>query len=304
MLRAWQADIKTNEDSNDVDALAFDLKNLCAQSKMGSFATRANRHDMLQAVARDIKSLGYHLPGAKSLKPKHVQGLVTLWQSQGLKDGTIANRLSAVRWWAEKVNKKSVMLRHNADYGVAPVRRMEKRAQKLDREKLTKIDDPYIAMSLELQAAFGLRREEAIKFNPSYADQGNGIQLRGSWAKGGRPRFVPITHQRQREVLDRAHALAGSCALIPQGRNYIEHLKAYEYQTLRVGLRNTHGLRHGWAQWRYKQLSGGMDCPAKGGPDPKTLRGREWEIDQDARRQLSQELGHNRIQITKTYLGG
>lgn len=287
-----------------MDALAFDLKNLCAQSKMGSFATRSNRHDMLQLVARDIKSLGYHLPGARSLKPKHVQGLVTLWQSQGLSDGTIANRLSAVRWWAEKVNKKSVVLRNNGDYGVAPVRRLEKRAQKLDREKLAKIDDPYIAMAIELQAAFGLRREEAIKFNPSYADQGDGIQLKGSWAKGGRPRYVPITHPRQREVLDRAHALAGNGSLIPAHRNYIEQLKAYEYQTLRVGLRKSHGLRHGWAQWRYKQLTGGKECPAKGGPDPKTLRGRDWEIDQMARQQLSLELGHNRIQITRTYLGG
>lgn len=296
--------MKTNEDLNDVDALAFELKNLCAQSKMGSFATRANRHDMLQAVARDIKGLGYHLPGARSLKPKHVQALVTLWQSQELSDGTIANRLSAVRWWAEKVNKASVVLRNNADYGVAPVRRTEKRAQKLDREKLANIDDPHIAMSVELQAVFGLRREEAIKFNPSYADQGDGIQLKGSWAKGGRPRYVPITHPRQREVLDRAHALAGSGALIPSRRNYIEQLKAYEYETLRVGLRKSHGLRHGWAQWRYKQLTGGMECPSKGGPDPKSLRGRERELDQDARRQLSLELGHNRIQITRTYLGG
>lgn len=296
--------MKTNEEFDDVDALAFDLKNLCAQSKMGSFATRANRHDMLQAVARDLKGLGYHLPGARSLKPKHVQGLVTLWQSQGLSDGTIANRLSAVRWWAEKANKASVVLRQNEEYGVAPVRRTAKRAQKLDREKLAKIEDRHIAMSLELQAAFGLRREEAIKFNPSYADQGDGIQLKGSWAKGGRPRYVPITHPKQRDVLDRAHALAGSGALIPPHRNYIEHLKAYEYQTLRVGLRNTHGLRHGWAQWRYKQLTGGMECPAKGGADPKTLQGREWEIDQNARQQLSLELGHNRIQITRTYLGG
>lgn len=287
-----------------MDALAFDLKTLCAESKMGSFATRSNRHDMLQGAARDIKSLGFHLPGARSLKPKHVQGLVTLWQSQGLSDGTIANRLSAVRWWAEKVNKASVVLRDNAGYGVAPVKRTAKRAQKLDRDKLARIDDPYVAMSVELQAAFGLRREEAIKFSPSYADKGTGIQLRGSWTKGGRPRFVPITHHRQRELLDRAHALVGAGALIPSDKNYIEQLKAYEYQTLKAGLRNPHGLRHAWAQWRYKQLTGGMDAPASGGPDPTTLRGKAWGLDQDARRQIAMELGHNRIAITKAYLGG
>lgn len=287
-----------------MDALAFDLKTLCAQSRMGSFATRANRHDMLQAAARELKTLGYHLPGARSLKPKHVQALVSLWQSQELSDGTIANRLSAIRWWSQMVDKGSVVRRTNAEYGVAAVRRLEVRAQKLDPDKLAKITDPFVAMSLELQAAFGLRREEAIKLNPSWADRGDGLQLRGSWTKGGRPRFVPITHPRQREILDRAHALAGAGALIPPHRNYIEHLKVYEYQTLRAGLRNTHGLRHGWAQWRYKQLTSGMDCPAKGGPDPSTLRGRAWQIDQEARRELSRELGHDRIQITRTYLGG
>ena len=41
-------------------------------------------------------------------------------------------------------------------------------------------------MSLELQQAFGLRREEAMKFQPSFADQGDHIRLKGSWTKGGK----------------------------------------------------------------------------------------------------------------------
>ena len=41
-------------------------------------------------------------------------------------------------------------------------------------------------MSLELQRAFGLRREEAMKFQPSYADQKDHITLKASWTKGGR----------------------------------------------------------------------------------------------------------------------
>lgn len=41
-------------------------------------------------------------------------------------------------------------------------------------------------MSLQLQQAFGLRREESIKFQPRYADRGDHIALKGSWTKGGR----------------------------------------------------------------------------------------------------------------------
>jgi hypothetical protein len=53
-------------------------------------------------------------------------------------------------------------------------------------------------MSLELQRAFGLRREEAIKFSPNYADQGDQLLLKASWTKGGKARTVPVRTQDQR----------------------------------------------------------------------------------------------------------
>ncbi|WP_425050445.1 integrase domain-containing protein [Pseudomaricurvus hydrocarbonicus] len=63
--------------------------------------------------------------------------------------------------------------------------------------------------SLELQGAFGLRREEAIKFVPAYADQDNRRGLKASWTKGGKAREIPVLTPEQRSVLDRAHRLAG-----------------------------------------------------------------------------------------------
>ena len=43
------------------------------------------------------------------------------------------------------------------------------------------------------------RREEAIKFTPSYADRGDRLAVKGSTAKGGRPREVPVlTHSQRR----------------------------------------------------------------------------------------------------------
>jgi len=49
-----------------------------------------------------------------------------------------------------------------------------------------------------------------IKFIPSYADQGDRLTLKPSWTKGGKARTIPIRTPEQREVLDRAHKLAGS----------------------------------------------------------------------------------------------
>ena len=94
--------------------------------------------------------------------------------------------------------------------------------------------DAHVRMSLELQRAFGLRREDGIKFRPSYADRDDHIVLKASWAKGGRERAIPIRNARQREVLDRAHCLAGAGSLIPLDRNYVHQLRVYEGYTCRA----------------------------------------------------------------------
>ena len=41
-------------------------------------------------------------------------------------------------------------------------------------------------MSVRLQAAFGLRREEAVKFEPGKAFRSDHIALKASWTKGDR----------------------------------------------------------------------------------------------------------------------
>jgi integrase len=157
-------------------------------------------------------------------------------------------------------------------------------------------------MGLALQQAFGLRREEAIKFMPNYADQGDHLLLKASWTKGGKARTVPIRTNEQREPLDRAHQLAGRGSLIPGNRNYVQQLRIYEGQTLRAGLSQLHGLRHAYAQQRYEELTG-WKAPAAGGPSSRTLAPEQKAKDRDARLIVSHELGHEREQITAVYLG-
>lgn len=82
-------------------------------------------------------------------------------------------------------------------------------------DALEGVRDAHVQMSLQLQQAFGLRREESIKFQPGYVDRGDHIALKGSWTKGGRERSVPITTVEQRRVFDQAHELAGAGSLIP-----------------------------------------------------------------------------------------
>ena len=126
----------------------------------------------------------------------------------------------------------------------------------LSQVDLSRIGDPYVRMSLELQRAFGLRREEALKLRPHDADRGDRLVLKASWTKGGKAREIRIDTTAQREVLDRAQQLAGRGSLIPAERSYIQHLKVYERHTANAGLSKLHGLRHAYAQQRYQDLTG------------------------------------------------
>ena len=140
-------------------------------------------------------------------------------------------------------------------------------------------------MALRLQEQFGLRREEAIKFAPSYADRGSKILLKASWTKGGRPREIPVLHDEQRRVLDEARALAGGGAMIPGHRNYKQQLEVCERQTAEAGLERMHRLRHRYAQTRYEAITG-WKPPAAGGPPMNSLKGARKRIDREAGRRF------------------
>ena len=284
--------------------LNYTLKQLCRNCREGSYATQRNRERILTQAANELHQMGYRGMQARSLKPKHIEALVKHWQEKDLSIGTIKNRMAALRWWAAKVNKLNVIARSNEFYGI-PDRRFvtnESKAKGLTETQLSKIKDEHVRMSLELQRAFGLRREEAMKFMPSYADQKDHVRLKASWTKGGKPRSIPVRTDAQRDVLNRARELAGFGSLIPPHRSYVQQLRVYEGNTTRAGLSNMHGLRHAYAQERYEELTG-WQCPATGGLDSKQLTSEQREADHEVRMTISQELGHEREQVTAAYLG-
>lgn len=286
-----------------MDHLTMELVKLCRRNRNGSLGTQNNRQRGLTAMAYQLNQMGYQLKSARSLKPKHIDALVELWQDEDCTSATIRNRLSWLRWWGEKVNKASIIARENRAYNAADRDKNEvNRAQALDQSKLATIECPHVRASLLLQAAFGLRREEAIKFQPSYAIRQNRIRLKSSWTKGGRYREIPITSNGQRHVLNLVQKIAQNSSLIPTDKTYKQHLRSYEYVTLKAGLRNTHGLRHMYAQWRYRMLTG-FACPHVGGKHWQEMTPEERAKDRAARQRVSQELGHNRLSITDVYLG-
>jgi hypothetical protein len=285
--------------------LNYDFKQICRHNRDGSYATQADRQGILDLVADQLYEMGFRGLRAQGFKPKHVERLAERWLSEQLAPGTIKNRMSHLRWLAEKIGKENIVARSNAAYGIADrvyVTNLSK-AKDLDQQQLEQIRCPYTVMSLRLQDAFGLRRESSIKIIPGKADRGEVLLLQPSWNKGGREIAVPIRTAEQRQLLDEAKALAGGKSLVAPGyATYVAYLKHFRHECERVGIHGVHGHRHRYAQRRYLELSG-QECPARGGPRSKQLSREQRERDREVRLQISHELGHGRAQVTGVYLG-
>ncbi len=290
--------------------LDYQLVQLCKDNRKESKATTANRRAMFRLFAKQLEENGYNIRKMTphDLKGRHVNKLLEQWRKDGISTATIKNRMSALRWWAKEINNEGAV-KSNVELNIE--RRVfvtnESKAISLENIDLSKIDE-NIAQSLRLQDSFGLRREESMKFQPEFAldgqwiDNAKYIVLKPTWTKGKRGRTIPISNENQRKELRKAYALAqkNGGSMIPKEKSYKSHKSNFESVTHALGVGQTHGLRHGYAQTRYLELMG-FPCPAVGGS--RSLTSEEIAKDKEIRMLISEELGHSRINITSVYLG-
>lgn len=283
--------------------IIYDVDQVLKHNRDGSFETQITRAEILRAFAKTTGKANKKLV-LKGLKPKHITQAVESWKEQNLSPATIKNRVAHLRWLAGKINKQNIIPRTNAELGIA--NRVYKdnsvnKAKDIDELKLAKLNERQ-ALSVRLQREFGLRREESLKFKPSYADNGDKIILRANWCKGGRPREIPVRTDSQRKLLNECHNLVKNKSLIPNESNYIKARMLLSKTCENSDIKNMHGFRHAYAQERFLELAG-FECPKNGGPIFKEMTQEQKQTDEVARLQVSKELGHNRIQITVNYLG-
>ena len=290
-------------------ATKHDLKHsvltILRHNKDGSFATQANRRTQLLKLAEDLLAKGFYIRNIHQLKAKHIYRMLDHWKAGGISVGTIKNRMANVRWLAEKINKPGIIPISNDQLKIERRQYITNKDKSIEltAEKIEKITDENVKLSLQLQQAFGLRKEESIKIKIYEAVQESLLKLRGAWCKSGREREVPIRTAEQWQVVEACKAHVGNInrALIPIDKSYYQHMKRYENQIAAAGINKAHGLRHAYAQQRYFELAG-WHCPAKGGPTKNNLTSGQKKLDQQAREIISKELGHDRV-IASVYCG-
>ena len=274
------------------------------QNRDGPPARQQARRQNLMRCLRQLLERGYDPRwDVHELGRKEITRLVHDWRSSGLSHRTIANRLVDLRWLAGKVGRLD-RIPSNKALGIPSqgnvLKRDEDRARELDYAVLRKLE-VHAQLVTELRREFGLRCAEAAKFQHGYATresrEPDRIRLAASWCKGGKPREIFITTDRQRDLLNRVcrhqnarpGGPAGPRSMIPVHMTFRDYLSEYNRACYAVGVPGDE-LRHAWAQERFETITG-FPPPLAGGPDyghlPETGRSR-WD---EAEKILRLELG-------------
>lgn len=284
-----------------------------AFDKAKRFLSAETRYDYQNGIRKMVKELhaaGYQLSNIHHLKTKHFNFLINQWKKNGISNAVIKNRLSQGRYLSQLIGKPDLLPKRNDALDIGKRSYVPAKSKAIHAIDITKFENHLICYSVQLEQQFGLRRQEAIKFVVSYADLGDRIRLKPSWTKGGVTREIPVTSLEQRALLDELKANIGeNKALIPDDKNYAYQKRVYDEAVIKAGYNNLHGLRHAYAQRRYFEVTNqrtqgnGWHAPFNGGKSRKNLSSVQREIDDEARKIISRELGHVRPQISAVYLG-
>lgn len=296
--------------------------------KTVSHKTRHERGQFLRRFFRDLKTkAGFNtVPDPRNLGQKHIHAMVHVWQKEHLAPATIQTYLSFLRGLGMWMGKHG-FVRGPEHYGLSleeyqrheyAQRDKSWSAAAIDIEDLIErvcAYDRYVGASLRLISAMGLRRKESIQFRPfehvlPFCETGlpldhktadRYVRIKG---KGGRVRFIPLDSPARLAAVDLAQGLVcNRDAYLGNPANDLkQNLRRFDYVLEKFGITfrklgaTAHGLRHEALIDHFEALTG-QPPPVRGGG------GLPNDIDQLARKAVSELAGHARIRASGAYCG-
>lgn len=273
-----------------------------------SVATISNRWEQFASFAKS-RGVGSLEKITTQLVQQYAQQLQNRIAVGSMSAATAQNYISAVNstMSATPTNWKVVRpvadcaLPHRSNVRTAPPASLDSTKFANARAQMSARDDALVQVAKN----FGLRSKEAALFDAKsalkQAEKQGIIEIR-SGTKGGRVRFVKITQDHQIEVLrNAAKVQQDSHNFIDKDRTYRDFGK--DLNNIRGTLKSStgkclHDLRAAYACERYQQITG-HPAPVVAG---KMLADKSADL--LARQQIANELGHGRIDVTVSYLGG
>ncbi|MCT4535178.1 integrase domain-containing protein [Halodesulfovibrio sp.] len=290
----------------------------------GSRKTQYTNKAQAMRFAKLLFKLGYRPQHWKNITNKHVGVVVDEWKRQGKETSTIKAYVGSIRSLAKAYGNVSLH-KLNSAFGIGRRSTIPKRSRAVPYKIYQEVKDHLLAGSerhkrighqLIVMNELGLRPEEARKINPDIALLPDERIYVSAGTKGGRDRII---HDPTKEQVEAVKALA---PYIGQYGNSIPdttseaNWEKYVYKVVStLGLSiaacgaSLHGLRHAFAHRRYHELTN-LDAPCLH-CNPETFRqaaydehGPQWrKVHDRAVVILAHELGHNRGEVTASYLG-
>ncbi len=214
------------------------VRSILSSNREDSYATQRKRGYALADAARTLHEK-FGLQKWANLGQKHVMAVVDQWKMDDRGRRGIEEKLSHLRWLVRKIGKANLVPRTNAELGVAPGPRHTRAGKTIPDEKFAAIvaavSDERVRMALLLGRYLGLRFREAMLFRPGRDFDGQRVWVKRG-TKGGRPRYLFVHSDRQREVLAKAVALTGGgdASLVPREVPTFEKWRQHCYRVLRA----------------------------------------------------------------------
>jgi site-specific recombinase XerC len=301
-----------------------------AKHKNVSLQTMVERQRFLAGFFHELRhQTRFNNLDPRQLATRHIETMVARWVDRGLATATIHNRLSFLRTYAGWIGKPGLVLPPERYVGIDSVHVHRVRVATEDASwsaksvdipsKIAEVAafDPWVGLQLELCHQFGLRAKEARHFRP----HGAVVQREAASArdtapfpeveqfvhvahgtKGGRPRFLPLVNDAQRNLLERCRAVVAPGLYVGWPHLTMQRARRrFYYVVQKFGITNAnlgvtpHGLRH-------QHVNDAFERDAR---TPSPVRGGHGRTAQDeaARTRASTVLGHGRNQVSSCYLG-
>lgn len=283
-------------------ALIAQLDKTARHNRQGSFRTKERYYDAMKRFCRFLANR-YHLQKLANVSGKHLTAYVLYMQEQGMSASTIKTDLAAIRFFHDKMERTKYHLPSNDELAVELERR---RFGGVDRTWSVREFNLFLVTAMSdghedfaaiacLTWYAGLRIHECFRIDTAIAEQAlreNAITVKG---KGGKVRTVPINGSIRIElekflaVTPRGHKLF--VPEVVQTHHAIAQLQQYIYR-VRPQIQDKdstrpmthHGLRHSFAARTWRKLVDNGVSPL------------------NASLRVSQLLGHERPDVTHTYL--
>lgn len=288
------------------------INKLAKHSKGISITSQRQYYNHFDQFCRFVAD-NYNLKSIKNIQDKHIVAFVQERQNEAKSPATVKQDLAAIRYFHDQIPNPRNFLNNNKTLankfdGFSLEKRrfggVNRRATELEYQSLVnlakQLNQPQIALAIQLAREQGLRVHEIVRLNRSDAEKSlreNKMTVKG---KGGLIRSVSLQEQ-TKSILKEAMSKVErgqklfvakdekAHTVIQRMKDFIKNHRDKVYDPVNnrpPGVHVTmHSFRHAYAKEQYDRfIAEGMN-------------------EKDARLATSKLIGHSREDVTRIYLG-